>query len=52
VGADIESGHPGVEKHGAPELRGAVEVSVDCHRTDIKIVERAFMKAGVEVQVR
>ena len=25
AGADIESGHPGVEKHRSPELRGAVE---------------------------
>jgi hypothetical protein len=29
-GADIESGHPGVEKDGAPKLRGDVEVRVDC----------------------
>jgi hypothetical protein len=30
AGADIESGHPGVEKDGSPKLRGDVEVRVDC----------------------
>jgi hypothetical protein len=53
AGADVESGHPGVEKHGAPELKGPVEVSVDCHGTDRKIVERVFTEAGVkELRVR
>ena len=51
AGADIESGHPGVEKHGSPELKGVIEVSVDCRRADRKIVEKAFMEAGVK-QVR
>ena len=48
AGADVESGHPGVEKQGAPELKGAVEVSVDCHGTDRKVVERIFKEAGVK----
>jgi hypothetical protein len=30
AGADIESGYSGVDKHGAPKLRGDVEVRVDC----------------------
>ena len=30
AGADIESGHPGVEKDGSAKLRGDVEVRVDC----------------------
>jgi hypothetical protein len=51
AGVDVETGHPGVEKHGAAHLRGAVEVSVDCRGTDRKIVEKAFMEAGVK-QVR
>ena len=29
AGADIESGHPGVEEHGSPLLAGLIEVSVD-----------------------
>jgi hypothetical protein len=31
AGADVESGHPGIERHGEPELSGPIEVSVDCH---------------------
>jgi hypothetical protein len=46
AGADIESGHPGVAKHGRPELAGAVEVSVDCHGGDSAVVEAAFKEAG------
>jgi hypothetical protein len=48
AGADVESGHPGVEKQGAPKLKGAVEVSVDCHGEDRKVVERVFKEAGVK----
>lgn len=47
AGADIESGHPGVAKRGRPQLGGAVEVSVDCHGDDAKIVEATFKDAGV-----
>ncbi|MGJ4950305.1 hypothetical protein [Bradyrhizobium sp. HKCCYLS20291] len=28
AGADVESGHPGVDKRGAPELEGDIEVAV------------------------
>lgn len=34
AGADVESGHPGVEKRGGPKLDGAIEFSVDCHGAD------------------
>jgi hypothetical protein len=48
AGADIESGHPGVTKHGHPELEGAIEVSVDCHGNDAAVVEAAFRDAGAQ----
>ena len=28
--ADTESGHPGVEKNGAPQLAGMIKVRVEC----------------------
>jgi hypothetical protein len=40
AGADVESGHAGVEKHGSAALKGAVEVSVNCHGDDRTVVER------------
>jgi hypothetical protein len=47
AGADRESGHPGVEKHGSPELKGDVEVSVDCHDVaKARAVKVAFEQAG------
>lgn len=46
AGADVESGHPGVEKSGKPELAGPVEVSVDCHGDKTARVEKAFREAG------
>jgi hypothetical protein len=46
AGADIESGHPGVEKRGKRELAGAVEVAIDCHGDDAAVVEAAFKDAG------
>jgi hypothetical protein len=53
AGADVESGHPGVEKHGAPELNAAIEVSVDCDEADRARVERAFASAeAAHVQSR
>ena len=48
AGADIESGHPGVEKHASPELKGAVEVSVDCRGADRSAVKAALKKAGAK----
>lgn len=46
AGADVESGHPGVEKDGRPELAGPVEVSVDCHGGKTARVEAAFREVG------
>ena len=46
AGADIESGHPGVEKHGRPELSGPIEVSVDCGGQQVATVEGALKEAG------
>ena len=46
AGADIESGHPGVEKHGSPQLAGMIEVSVDCHGDQSVEVCRVLSSAG------
>jgi len=46
AGADIESGHPGVEKHGSPLLAGLIEVSVDCHGDQSAKVRGALSAAG------
>lgn len=46
AGADTESGHPGVEKSGRPQLAGPVEVSVDCYGNEAARVEAAFREAG------
>lgn len=51
AGADVESGHPGVEKRGAPELTGPIEVSVDCHRDQSTVISSTLQKAGAR-QVR
>jgi len=46
AGADIESGHPGVERHESPELAGMIEVSVDCHGDLSGKVCHALQAAG------
>ena len=46
AGADVESGHPGVERHGDPKLAGPIEVSVDCHGDQSKLVSSVLEKAG------
>jgi hypothetical protein len=46
AGADVESGHPGVDKRGAPELEGEIEVSVDCHGEQSADVEAVLKEAG------
>jgi hypothetical protein len=46
AGADVESGHPGVETHGKPELSGPIEVSVECDAGQTKMVRSALEKAG------
>ena len=47
-GADIESGHPGTDKHGKPELSGPIEVAVDCDRARASVVEAALRNAGAK----
>jgi len=46
AGADVESGHPGVERHGNPELSGPIEVSVECDAGQTTVVRSALEKAG------
>ena len=41
-GADIESGHPGVEKEASPKLRGDVEVRVDCSEDRAAAVKKVL----------
>ena len=48
AGADVESGHPGVEKTGKPELAGPIEVSVDCKGGKASTVESALKDAGAK----
>lgn len=48
AGADVESGHPGVEKKGQPELAGRIEVSVDCHDDRSAKVLSALQEAGAK----
>ncbi|MCG6205093.1 hypothetical protein LPW26_10625 [Rhodopseudomonas sp. HC1] len=44
AGADTQSGHPGEEKHGDPELNDVIEVSVA--GGDSSVIKAAMMDAG------
>lgn len=46
AGADVESGHPGVDSNGEPELSGPIEVSVDCEHNQSTLVKSALERAG------
>jgi hypothetical protein len=46
AGADVESGHPGVGKHGTPQLSGPIEVCVECDAGRSTVVTSALQKAG------
>ena len=48
AGADVESGHPGVARHGQPELSGPIEVSVECDAGRSTVVRSALEKAGAK----
>lgn len=48
AGADLESGHYGAEGEHAPELAGAIEVSVECDDARTEIVTDALRAAGAE----
>jgi hypothetical protein len=45
AGADVESGHRPQER-GAPQLGGEIEVSVDCHGSELNVVREALAAAG------
>ncbi|MBI2738801.1 MAG: hypothetical protein HYX38_19910 [Rhodospirillales bacterium] len=46
AGADVQSGHPGVKKHGEPELSGPIEVSVECDAGRATVVKSTLQKDG------
>ena len=46
AGADIESGHAGVEKRGQTELAGPIEVSVECEAGRATLVKSTLEKDG------
>ncbi len=46
AGADVESGHPGVEKHGTPALHGAIALRVSCSASQHATVEAALREVG------
>jgi hypothetical protein len=46
AGADVESGHPGVETHASPKLDGEIELSVDCHGTEQDMVLKTLKETG------
>jgi hypothetical protein len=48
AGADVESGYPGVARHGQPELAGPIEVSVECDAGRSTVVRSALKKAGAK----
>jgi len=45
-GADVESGHPGTDKQGKPELSGRIEIAVECDQAQASIVKAALKDAG------
>ena len=49
AGADTESGHPGVEKDGDPQLAGMIEVRVDCDAGARGQVEAVLREMGGKV---
>lgn len=46
AGADVESGHPGNDKRGQPELAGPIEVSVECEAGRATLVKSTLEKDG------
>lgn len=46
AGADVESGHPGGEKHGAPALAGKIEVQFACGTGQTEAIHQAIRQAG------
>jgi hypothetical protein len=48
AGADVESGHPGVDKHGAPALHGRIQVSVDCDQHQSNTIQNVLRELGAK----
>ena len=48
AGADVESGHPGVQTNGKPKLSGPIEVTVECGPERMTLVRAALAKAGAK----
>lgn len=48
AGADLESGHAGVEKDGAAKLEGSVRVSVGCPDESTEMVRKVLREAGMK----
>ena len=46
AGADVESGHPGIDRSGRPALHGPINVLIDCDEGLVPTVEAALNKAG------
>ena len=46
AGADVESGHPGVAKHGSPKLAGEIELSVVCREAEPDVVSNTLKESG------
>ena len=46
AGADIESGNPGVEKRGNPELGGPIEIVVNCNEVSAHKVHEILKEAN------
>ncbi len=46
AGADVQSGHPGLEKHGDPKLAGSIEVRVSCADSTRPKVEAVLREMG------
>ena len=48
AGADVESGHPGVDKHGDPALHGRIQVSVDCDQHQSNTIQNVLRELGAQ----
>lgn len=51
AGADVESGHPGEDRRGEPELSGPIEVSVDCHDEESETVVKTVLREAGAKQI-
>ena len=49
AGADVQSGHPGLGKHGDPKLAGMIEVRVSCGSSTRPKVEAVLREMGGQV---